>query len=163
MVSTRSGRPQVWSRWEWVKKTCRILRISSSVRSPMPVPASMSVSLSTSSEVVRNAAPIPPLQPRILMPICALILPSRGGSPPPGKLNTSLYMRSFTGVLPCAMMDSAAIGAAPRPELQDMQLIGTAALDLTLYLLAALGLLSRLLGRGPVLLREGRGLTLGAV
>jgi ABC-type uncharacterized transport system permease subunit len=44
-----------------------------------------------------------------------------------------------------------------------MQLIGTAALALALYLLAALGLLSRLLGRGPVLLREGRGLTLSAV
>lgn len=43
-----------------------------------------------------------------------------------------------------------------------MQLIGTAALDLALYLLAALGLLSRLLGRGPVLLQEGRGLTLSA-
>ena len=43
-----------------------------------------------------------------------------------------------------------------------MQLIGTAALDLALYLLAALGLLSRLLGRGPVLLREGRGLSLSA-
>src|SRR5690348_3420117 len=43
-----------------------------------------------------------------------------------------------------------------------MQLIGTATLDLSLYLLAALGLLSRLLGRGPVLLREGRGLTLSA-
>ena len=43
-----------------------------------------------------------------------------------------------------------------------MQLTGTAALDLSLYLLAALGLLSRLLGRGPVLLRAGRGLCLSA-
>src|SRR5690348_13967175 len=43
-----------------------------------------------------------------------------------------------------------------------MQLIGTATLDLSLYLLAALGLLSRMLARGQVLLREGRGLTLGA-
>lgn len=41
-----------------------------------------------------------------------------------------------------------------------MQSTGTAVIDLSLYLLAALGLLSRLLGRGPVLLRQGRGLTL---
>src|SRR5579885_2090513 len=160
MVSTSSGRPQVWSRCEWVKKTCRIWRISSSVRSPMPVPASMSVSLSTSREVVRKPTPIPPLQPRILMPISALTLPEKGGSPPPGKLNTSLYMRSFTGLLACAMMVYAS--RAPRPDTQAMQLIGTAALDLSLYLLAALGLLSRLLARGPLLLREGRGLSLSA-
>jgi ABC-type uncharacterized transport system permease subunit len=43
-----------------------------------------------------------------------------------------------------------------------MQLTGTAVLDLTLYLLAALGLLSRLLARGPELLRAGRGFTVSA-
>lgn len=42
-----------------------------------------------------------------------------------------------------------------------MQLTGTAVFDLILYLLAALGLLWRLLGRGPALLREGRGLAVG--
>jgi ABC-type uncharacterized transport system permease subunit len=43
-----------------------------------------------------------------------------------------------------------------------MQFIGTAALDLALYLLAALGLLLRLLRTGPALLQEGRGFTLSA-
>jgi ABC-type uncharacterized transport system permease subunit len=43
-----------------------------------------------------------------------------------------------------------------------MQLTGLAVFDLTLYLLAALGLLSRLLGRGPTLLRAGRGFSIGA-
>jgi ABC-type uncharacterized transport system permease subunit len=43
-----------------------------------------------------------------------------------------------------------------------MQFIGTAALDLTLYLLATLGLLLRFLRTGPALLREGRGFTLSA-
>jgi ABC-type uncharacterized transport system permease subunit len=41
-------------------------------------------------------------------------------------------------------------------------LTGTAALALALYLLAALGPLSRLLGRGPALLRERRGFILSA-
>jgi len=43
-----------------------------------------------------------------------------------------------------------------------MQFTGTAVLDLILYLLAALGLLLRLLGRGPALLREGRGFAVSA-
>ncbi|HEY4128630.1 MAG TPA: cytochrome c biogenesis protein CcsA [Gammaproteobacteria bacterium] len=43
-----------------------------------------------------------------------------------------------------------------------MQLTGSAALDLVLYLLAALGLLLRLLQKGPSLLREGRGFTVSA-
>jgi ABC-type uncharacterized transport system permease subunit len=43
-----------------------------------------------------------------------------------------------------------------------MQLTGTAVLDLALYLLAALGLLLRLLQSGPALLREGRGFTASA-
>ncbi|HEY3644867.1 MAG TPA: cytochrome c biogenesis protein CcsA [Gammaproteobacteria bacterium] len=43
-----------------------------------------------------------------------------------------------------------------------MQLTGIAVLDLFLYLLAALGLLWRLLGRGPALLREGRSFTVCA-
>jgi ABC-type uncharacterized transport system permease subunit len=43
-----------------------------------------------------------------------------------------------------------------------MHLIGTAALALALYLSAALGLLSRLLRRGPAWLRERRGFTLSA-
>ena len=43
-----------------------------------------------------------------------------------------------------------------------MQLIGTAVLGLILYLLAALGLLWRLLGRGPAPLREGRSFTVCA-
>ncbi len=43
-----------------------------------------------------------------------------------------------------------------------MQFIGTAALDLALYLLATLGLLLRLLRSGPALLRENRGFTLSA-
>src|SRR6185312_263119 len=43
-----------------------------------------------------------------------------------------------------------------------MQLTGTAVFDLILYLLAALGLLLRLLQAGPALLREGRGFTVSA-
>jgi len=43
-----------------------------------------------------------------------------------------------------------------------MQLIGTAVLDLVLYLLAALGLLLRLIRTGPDLLREHRGFAISA-
>jgi ABC-type uncharacterized transport system permease subunit len=43
-----------------------------------------------------------------------------------------------------------------------MQLTGSAVFDLVLYLLAALGLLLRLLQTGPALLREGRGFTVSA-
>ncbi|HEX4300393.1 MAG TPA: cytochrome c biogenesis protein CcsA [Gammaproteobacteria bacterium] len=43
-----------------------------------------------------------------------------------------------------------------------MQLTGTALLDLALYLLAASGLLLRLLQTGPTLLRESRGFTISA-
>ncbi|HEY1773375.1 MAG TPA: cytochrome c biogenesis protein CcsA [Gammaproteobacteria bacterium] len=43
-----------------------------------------------------------------------------------------------------------------------MQLTGTAVLDLVLYLLAALGLLLRLLQAGPTLLRGSRGFTVSA-
>ena len=43
-----------------------------------------------------------------------------------------------------------------------MQLIGSAVLDLALYVLAALGLLLRLLRAGPALLRESRGFTVSA-
>ena len=43
-----------------------------------------------------------------------------------------------------------------------MQLTGAAVLDLILYLLASLGLLLRLLRRGPQLLRENRGFTVSS-
>jgi ABC-type uncharacterized transport system permease subunit len=58
------------------------------------------------------------------------------------------------------MMDSAS-GPSPS-QIPPMQFIGTAVLDLALYLLATLGLLLRLLRTGPALLRESRGFTVSA-
>lgn len=55
----------------------------------------------------------------------------------------------------------SAFGALPARH-DAMQFTGTAALDLVLYLTAALGLLLRFLGKGPALLRESRGFTVSA-
>src|SRR6185503_17296101 len=134
-------------------------RISSSVRSPMPVPASMRVSLSTSKEVVRKAAPMPPLQPRILMLIVGND-PADRRRPLPESLTQAIYMVLHG---PPGLCDhDSRLGAQAPARCHAMQFIGTATLDLCLYLLAALGLLLRLLRIGPTMLRESRGFCLSA-
>jgi hypothetical protein len=64
-VTLSASRPMAstWSRWEWVTKMWSTRVISSSVRSPTPVPASISTSSSTRKEVVRLPAAIEPEQP----------------------------------------------------------------------------------------------------
>src|SRR6185436_1580769 len=63
-VSTRNGIEATWSRCEWVMKIWSICESSASVRSPTPVPASISTSLSSRNEVVRRCRPpIPPEHP----------------------------------------------------------------------------------------------------
>src|SRR5690242_893450 len=55
------------------------------------------------------------------------------------------------------------MNAAPSPsQTPRMHQTGTAVLALALYLVAALALLSRLLGKGPAFLRERRGLMLSS-
>ena len=78
-----SGSAAMWSRCAWVRKTWSIRANSSSVRSPTPVPQSISMSSSSRNEVVRGCAPpIPPLHPSTLS-FMASVIRVRGSRRPP--------------------------------------------------------------------------------
>ena len=61
--SSISGSAAMWSRWEWVRSTWSMRPISSRVRSPTPVPASIRMRSPIKNDVVRQSLAIAPEQP----------------------------------------------------------------------------------------------------
>ena len=80
--SIMSGSAAMWSRCECVSSTCSMPAISSSVRSPTPVPASTSTSRSMRKDVVRHPLAMAPEQPstrtRMSAPATAAVVPTTG-------------------------------------------------------------------------------------
>src|SRR5947207_2599606 len=100
-VSTRNGIEATWSRCEWVMKMWSMSDSSASERSPTPVPASISTSLSTRNEVVRRwRPPIPPEQPRTRRRTAALFLVERRHAVPIRRWRVLALFRHFLRVHP---------------------------------------------------------------
>src|SRR2546422_4172712 len=96
-VSTRNGIEATWSRCECVMKMQSISESSASDRSPTPVPASISTSLSSRKEVVRKCRPpIPPEQPRtVSRTLFSLFLFERRHAVPVGRRRLAALFRYF--------------------------------------------------------------------
>src|SRR5688572_19266774 len=98
-VSTRNGIEVTWSRCEWVRKIWSICESSASVRSPTPVPASISTSPSTRKEVVRRCRPpIPPEHPRTRRRMARLFLVERRHAVPVGRRRVAALLGEALGI-----------------------------------------------------------------
>ena len=117
-LSASKPMASTWSRCEWLTRMWSMRAISSSVRSPTPVPASMSMLSSSRNDVVRLPAAIEPEQPRTR--IC---MGQRDGAPQRTRAyaeaakatrKPSGHIRSTAGAGPGPTVTPVTRRAAPR-------------------------------------------------